>query len=60
MTLEDKTLLRFAMRHLSKAQRSINEFNFKVAKDELDIGYGQIQKLSIVVKMNGEDTDNED
>jgi len=60
MTLEDKTLLRFAMGHLAKAQRALITYDFKLAKNELDIGYGQIQKLSIVVKMNGEDTDNED
>ena len=60
MTLEDKTLLRFAMRHLAKAQRAFITYDFKIAKDELDIGYGQMQKLAIVIKMNELKDEDED
>ena len=52
MIIENKNLLREALRDLRVANEAMNDYNFKLANNKMCEGYTKLSKLADLEKMN--------
>jgi len=54
MTLEQKTMLREAIRYVAVVNRAMTCYDFSIAQENTIRAYGKLHELAMEVKMNGE------